>query len=361
MRFLKGPFSKIAFVGGGLLLLLSLVFIKVIPGGTSWLSSLTPPAAIASMAPKTSMAPQAPQVKPTPIEATDQIIYPENEYQQILRFINDDSVSVPDSTSVSVSSSVSTSSSKTVNDPQITDQSPAHALSTLVPPLSNNSIGIIVPHHLMAAQALAQTYHWLSDYNPDVIVLLTPNHQPVITAPLITRTQDVMAGKEIFHMDPLVKDLANQGLVTIDNASFLKEHGFYNHLPFIRANGWQAPIVPVAMARNAGLDSLVALRTAINSRYADQKVLWIASIDFSHYLPAAVAESKDQETQQWIESRDYSSVLGSTSDHLDAPAVLVMWLMQFESTHFIWKSNSAQITGGGHQIPGTSYLIYYGY
>lgn len=264
----------------------------------------------------------------------DEIEYPQVELQQIQRVLNSDTKDFSEAISPN--------------------------LSGIQPDFGSQSLGIIVPHHLVAAQALALTYDWISDYQPDAIVLLTPNHQQLIKAPIITRSQAILAYQQHFSMHPIVKEFSNQGLVTVDNASFLREHGFYNHLAFISANGWQVPIIPVAMARNASLDSLMALRHAINDSFSDQKVLWIASIDFSHYLPASTATLMDQETKQWIDKKDYNSILESTSDHLDAPAVLVMWLMQFENTHFIWQSNSAQITGGGHHLPGTSYLIYYG-
>jgi AmmeMemoRadiSam system protein B len=221
-------------------------------------------------------------------------------------------------------------------------------------------IGLIVPHHLLAAQAMYDAYESIKTFDPELIIILTPNHQKKITAPIVVRSKALVAMEELYEMYSGIKDLEKLNLVRYDEKMFLNEHGFYNHLPFLKAFDFHSPLLPLAVARNASAQQLDELLAYLEVGLAGRRVLWIASIDFSHYLPAAVASGKDAQTMKWIETKDYESIGSSTSQHMDAPGVLRLWLMKFKSVNQMWHSNSAEITNSNYDVPGTSYFIYYG-
>lgn len=223
-----------------------------------------------------------------------------------------------------------------------------------------NHLGLILPHHLLAAEATLEAYQTFSAFKPDVIIVLSPNHQKEIRHSVTTTTQTMRLMAVDYAIHPVTSTIIKDQLAGVDHGLFLKEHGLYNHLPFITHMGWEGPLIPLAFARNTPEAQIDGLLSLLQKTFTDQKVLWIASIDFSHYLPASAAEVNDQMTMQWIEKKDFKAIAGSTSDHLDAPSVLIMWLKQFDDITQHWQSNSAEVLNAGHGLSGTSYMIYSG-
>lgn len=227
--------------------------------------------------------------------------------------------------------------------------------------LLGTHLGIIVPHHLLAADWIGATFHQIKAFNPEIVVLMAPNHREKALAQIITHTSPMVVMKQHFQMDPSIQVLIEKGLAAANNEAFDYEHGIYNLIPFIEFQEWDATLVPLILARDTGVSELENLLEVLESETEGRRVLWVASIDFSHYLPAAAAGKKDKETQRWIAENDFDAIMASTDKHLDAPAVLSLWLKKFETTKLLWHSNSAEIVNDGYMIGGTSYMIYYGY
>lgn len=225
---------------------------------------------------------------------------------------------------------------------------------------AEQQLGIIVPHHLLASDAILRMFSAIKDFNPDVIVLLSPNHQSDVFHPVITTKKTLAVENQLYAMSELVATLTNTRVAVEKPDLFLVEHGVFGLLPFIGYNEWEAPIIPLVVARNVTDTQLSDLRIVLDEALNMKRVLWIASIDFSHYLPAAAAAMKDKETQKWIENADYARIMQSTSAHLDAPGVLTFWLQYFQQPQLVWHSNSAEIMGSGFHVPGTSYMVYWG-
>lgn len=269
------------------------------------------------------------------VENIDKIFFPESEMNQLLITMRRDNLA----------------------------HNQALRFHSTVPPdaLNENHLGIILPHHLLAADAIRNAFQMISSFSPDIIVLMSPNHQANISAPVVTRSEPLQVLGKNYFMHPLVTHLVAENLAIKDRDMFLNEHGIYSLLPFIDDVDWDVPIIPLVFARNTHMSQIEELLVQLNSFLANKKVLWIASIDFSHYLPASTSRLKDMETMQWIESKNYSAIMSSTSDHLDAPAVLTLWLKKFDTITQLWHSNSAEIVGGAHHEEGTSYMIYLGH
>jgi AmmeMemoRadiSam system protein B len=222
-------------------------------------------------------------------------------------------------------------------------------------------LGVIVPHHLVASDALSSLFSAIKSFEPEIIVLLSPNHQATIKNPVSSRLEHIHVFNKTYTLSPLILKLAQKKLLALNRELFKVEHGIYSILPFIGENDWDVPIIPLVMARNVTRVQVDDLILELRENLKDMRILWIASIDFSHYLPAAAATLKDHQTMEWISTRDFSAIENSTSDHLDAPSALIFWLKLFTNDHQLWHSNSAEILGGGYHEPGTSYMIYIGY
>lgn len=224
--------------------------------------------------------------------------------------------------------------------------------------------GIIVPHHLVPLAEIATTYDAVKPYNPDLIILLSPNHQKRPQALVTIGEAGILlkgAGSDL-SVAPFDSGFAKTyPEYRPDDAAMAKEHGIYHQLPFVLAQGWKAQTLSIALARNLTHGDIERLRRKLvdySATMGHKRILWIASIDFSHYLPAIDAQRMDFMTQTWIATKNHDAIAKSDDSSLDAPAVLNLMLRQFGDLLFIWNGNSATKLGYGFAEPGTSYMIY---
>lgn len=225
---------------------------------------------------------------------------------------------------------------------------------------SASKIGIIVPHHLLAAEAIQMGLESVGSFEPEVIVLLAPNHKATYRKPVITHSTPFEALGHKYAISPLVESLLSEKFAVESHERFLSEHGLYSILPFV-STSFDVPLVPLILAPGLEEERVDALHEKLDVLLGSKKVLWIASIDFSHYLPAVISEKKDQETMQWIADRNFEALYSASNDYFDSPEVMRLWLKQFENTKLLWHSNSAFVTGSGFNEEGTSYMVYFGY
>ncbi len=227
-------------------------------------------------------------------------------------------------------------------------------------------LGIVLPHHLVAIVQIQFAYSQLKAYNPDLVILMSPNHQRKPSVPIYTSDQGLLVcdatGKEISRTHFAEHFATDFPRYSTNSRDMSFEHGIGHHLPFIAAQNWSADVLPLVLARNFDSSAEVQLLKDLEQFIANrkyQRILWIGSIDFSHYLPATLANVHDKETISWIASRQFNKIRQSSEAHLDAPAVLSLLLKQFSRASLLWQGNSADVMGSGFSLPGTSYLIYY--
>lgn len=225
---------------------------------------------------------------------------------------------------------------------------------------SASKLGVIVPHHLLAAEAIEMGLESVGSFEPEVIVLLAPNHKPTYKIPVITRRTPFEALGHRYDISPLVEDLLSEQYAVESKERFLSEHGIYSVLPFV-SEAFDIPLIPLILAPGLEKERVDSLHEKLDTLLESKKVLWIASIDFSHYLPTVVSEKKDQETMQWITDRNFEALYSASNEYFDSPEVMRLWLKQFENTKLLWRSNSAFVTGSGFNEEGTSYMVYFGY
>lgn len=131
----------------------------------------------------------------------------------------------------------------------------------------------------------------------ETVVLLGPNHtgvgKPLAVSmeewntPLGACGNDVEFGKEV---------VANSKLIEVDKEAHRNEHSIEVQLPFLRSLNAQAKIVPICMGEQ-GIGGAKEVAEAVFSAQEKlgRKLVVIASSDFSHYVPAEVAEERDRE------------------------------------------------------------------
>ncbi|WP_160169089.1 AmmeMemoRadiSam system protein B [Bradyrhizobium sp. Ai1a-2] len=188
------------------------------------------------------------------------------------------------------------------------------------PPVGVEIHGITVPHHLVAADLIARGFWVASGNNYDRIIVLSPDHFKGGHRLLATtaRSFDTVLGQ--INTDISAAELLFKSELVESSNLFEREHGIAAILPFIRYFFGETPVLAVTISTSS---SEAEWREAVEvlSKVVTKRTLIIQSTDFSHYLPAHVAASRDQETLNIIAEGDPARVSElHQSNHLDSKA-----------------------------------------
>lgn len=164
--------------------------------------------------------------------------------------------------------------------------------------------GMLVPHHLLAAQYIAQAFVQTRNRTPDTIILLSPDHfaHGASWASISRVGWDTPYGRvepDTGRADALVA----AGVVQVDELPFTQEHGVGAIMPFIRRTFPKARVIPIIVKDGMPDTRADALASAIATQM-DGTVLLVGSFDFSHYLPQNVAQYHDATAQTVLEQLD---------------------------------------------------------
>ncbi|MDC7224597.1 MAG: AmmeMemoRadiSam system protein B [Spirochaetales bacterium] len=175
-----------------------------------------------------------------------------------------------------------------------------HIVSAKEPlPMEENPRGVIIPHHAMVARDIGSVYSALAErIEPKTIFLLSPNHFELTDHSVVTGRNliwETVYGDLETDKD-LVDDLLEKGLATDYDPSFVPEHGVFFHAPFIKHFFPEAKIVPLLFHwKNDRAENDRIAEWLYNNM--DEESFVIASVDFSHYQPAVIADFHDEGTE----------------------------------------------------------------
>ncbi len=208
--------------------------------------------------------------------------------------------------------------------------------------------GLIIPHHLVASDMIAEALLIIDPSTVDRIILIGPNHgefgdHTAISANVDWELKDGL----VQHDKELYEELLSEGYIASDDIVLQNEHAITVPIPYLHYVFPQAKILPVALSENQSIERLSALGERIAP---DEGTLIIASIDFSHYLTEAESFVNDNVTIAAIESMDIESLYEFDSDYLDSSSSIIVLLEAMKSAgstemEILGHSNSATIQG----------------
>lgn len=222
--------------------------------------------------------------------------------------------------------------------------------------------GVIVPHHLLAADLVALGFHAASDFAYKRIILLAPDHFHHARKPFATtgRDFDTVLGAVRTDRDA-VAALLRQADMMEESCLFADEHGVAALLPFLRHYFPEAEIVPVAIsarAKHADWDRLTeALKSII-----DVDTLVVESTDFSHFLPQHEARRFDQQTLTLLAAGSLDGIAALRQPaHADSiGALYVQTRLQrefFGAGPLVMANENSQERSPVHEERTTSYMV----
>jgi len=172
---------------------------------------------------------------------------------------------------------------------------------------SDSSIGLIAPHagYPYSGAVAAEGYGRVGAFGrPEAVVLLGANHTGVgMPMALSTHT----AWETPLGLVPvdvqLVGRLVEAGVPQVDGAHS-REHSIEVQLPFIQFLwGNDLPIVPICVA-SMSLSAAETAADTIATALGDRSTLIVASSDFTHYEPDAMARERDRSALDRIAALD---------------------------------------------------------
>lgn len=221
--------------------------------------------------------------------------------------------------------------------------------------------GGVTPHHLLAAEMIADFYRTISSSGPERIILLGPNHAEAGPGKIISSFSgwETAFGKVLPDISA-IKNLENEGFLKTETLVLANDISLTSQLPFLASFFPQAKVIPLLLSGRLSLEESEIFAGRLFS-FVDDKTLVIASVDFSHYLSSVEAAKKDEITWEAICNFDYPRLYSFNSDHLDSPpslGILLMIMDKLGAKPVLLKNlTSGQLTGD-FTSSSTSYFTF---
>ena len=220
--------------------------------------------------------------------------------------------------------------------------------------------GVILNHHLLAPQLVVQALQVVAAQKPRVVVLASPNHFGAGTKSILSTIAEWDTPYGRLKTDSKIIDgLKNKWLLSVENEPFIKEHGIFNIVGFIKKIMPSTKIVPLILKDDTSDADVEKLALALASMRTPP--LLISSLDFSHYLPPNVSRFHDQKAVATIKNFDLDGV---DSVEIDSKPTLRLALRYAQlrgskSFSFIKNTNSSEVRGDALEEESTSYIVGY--
>lgn len=216
----------------------------------------------------------------------------------------------------------------------------------------------IIPHHLLAADLIAEEFYNLQNKDYDTIILLGPNHFDSGDADVISSTYDWETPYGVLECDK--ETLMFLGEVGIEDGILSNEHSVSSEVAFIKKTFPRAKFLPIILKSSVTSTQAEVLANDIFLLSQNKNILVLGSIDFSHYKDSETAQKNDQMSIAAINNFDFDSIYNLD---IDSPASLYALLKysRLRKAEFILlnNSNSAILAGKPDIQNTTSYVTGY--
>ena len=210
--------------------------------------------------------------------------------------------------------------------------------------------GIILPHHEMASQLIQEAWAVALESEPDLIVLIGPDHPGLADHPLIW-TEGTCVPLQLL-LSPLAEEWINAG---IGGEAMVADHSIEIPLKYLPEEAREIPVLALTVPR--GMDGEHIDRLVSEIQALSGSCLLVGSVDFSHGLVSETSQIRDEESISWIQARDYSAIQNAGNEYFDTPEVLEILLRCCTGQVDQIKRSDSTAFGWSQSLPGTSYQV----
>jgi len=234
--------------------------------------------------------------------------------------------------------------------------------------LNGDVIGGIVPHHMAAATLVSGFFKAVAESNIeyDTVVIVAPNHEGE-TGNIVVSFLDWQAWDTVYCDRNIVENVYNKipdEYTAIESDDRMEqEHSVSVLIPYINHYLPEAKVAAFLLNRRLTLENIYNFARILSDEIntSGKKVLFISSIDFSHFLPVSAAIENDRITEAAILDRDYGKIHSLSNEYVDSPQSLNTFLMYMENNgadniEILYNTNASEFIGDAINQT-TSYFI----
>lgn len=191
--------------------------------------------------------------------------------------------------------------------------------------------GCIVPHHLVAKDLIHEVFQNVSKNKYKTVVLIGPDHESTDKGKIFTTLSDWQTPTGILETDRNVtRELLKNSFVIENNDKLTIEHSTSGIIPFLKYYFDDIKVVTLVLTKQVKLEDVNKLVDALNDNVNFNETLFIASVDFSHYLDLNGASKMDLISMEAIQNKDINKIMAFTNDNLDSPISIVTMLKMMD-------------------------------
>ncbi|NLA14157.1 MAG: AmmeMemoRadiSam system protein B, partial [Tissierellia bacterium] len=165
--------------------------------------------------------------------------------------------------------------------------------------------GCIVPHHLVAKDLIHEVFQKVQKNKYKTVVLIGPDHESTNKGKIFTTLSNWQTPRGVLETDGnLTKELLKYDFVTEDDDKITMEHSTSSIIPFINYYLNDIKIVTLVLTKQVKLEDVEILTNELYKNINLHETLFIASVDFSHYLNLEDAQKKDLISMEAIKNKD---------------------------------------------------------
>ncbi len=191
--------------------------------------------------------------------------------------------------------------------------------------------GGIVNHHLLADGLIAEFYATVAASQPELILLVGPNHSSAGVETIHTSIWDWETPFGNLEVNQeLTNYLVNEEQVGYSFELAANEHSISVHVPYIKHFMPNSKLVPLIFSSALEPNVVIDLAGRIYEQIKGKRVMIIASIDFSHYLSLEEADKRDLITKELVINRDSQRLSQLNNEYLDSPVSAIFMFSLLE-------------------------------
>jgi len=217
-------------------------------------------------------------------------------------------------------------------------------------------VAIVLPHHNIVQNVRQNFLQKISHSRPvtNKIILIAPDHFSL-------NQQQININNENWNLSTgfmIFKEL-NLNL-PVNNSLLKNDHGVYNPLADLKIYFPKATIYPILIGQKVPFLTLESLILNLES-VCNVDCLLVTSVDFSHYLPATLAEVHDTHTIKIINNFDFNNISNAEVDSPQSLYILTKYSQSKSANKFnlFAHTNSGFITGNPDTETTTHVFAYY--
>lgn len=220
--------------------------------------------------------------------------------------------------------------------------------------------GIVIPHHDLVKTQRQALLNAASKQiaSPSTVVLVSTNHFSTGLANVQTTDQTWNISSGVIDPDKqVIRQLIDSNAAELEPGSFASEHGIKLVLGDLRAAFPEAKLVPLILKPETNRQDIALLENVLLDSCGT--CLLVASVDFSHYQPALLADLHDRLTYRALVDLNDDLLLSKAEvDSPPALALLTQWASSHQTRRFVLRDHTnSGVMAGNPDLETTTHIL----